>query len=171
MDRGIPTEEVLSEMRRAEPPVFYLVGTPKGRLTKMERALIGLPWQTVREGVDVKLLAQEPELYVLAQSRDRIHKERAMRRRQLKRLWARLKQISEMNLKREALLMKLGAARAQAPAAWRLLDVKVAPHGATFSYELNPKKLRQARRREGRYLLRTNLYGKSPPSCGSSISS
>ncbi len=92
----------------------------------MERALIGLPWQTVREGVDVKLLAQEPELYVLAQSRDRIHKERAMRRRQLKRLWARLKQISEMNLKREALLMKLGAACAQAPAAWRLLDVKVA---------------------------------------------
>ena len=123
MDRGIPTEEVLSEMRRAEPPVFYLVGTPKGRLTKMERALIGLPWQTVREGVDVKLLAQEPELYVLAQSRDRIHKERAMRRRQLKRLWARLIQISEMNLKREALLMKLGAARAQAPAAWRLRRV------------------------------------------------
>jgi hypothetical protein len=72
MDRGIPTEEVLSEMRRADPPVFYLVGTPKGRLTKMERALIGLPWQTVREGVDVKLLAQEPELYVLARSRDRI---------------------------------------------------------------------------------------------------
>jgi transposase len=162
MDRGIPTEEVLSEMRQADPPVFYLVGTPKGRLTKMERALIGLPWQTVREGVDVKLLAQELELYVLARSRDRIHKERAMRRRQLKRLWARLKQISEMNLKREALLMKLGAARAQASAAWRLLDVKVAPHGATFSYQLNRKKLRQARRREGRYLLRTNLCGQQP---------
>ncbi len=58
--------------------------------------------------------------------------------------------------------MKLGAAHAQAPAAWRLLDVKVAPHGATFSYELNRKKLRQARRREGRYLLRTNLCGQEP---------
>jgi hypothetical protein len=44
--------------------------------------------------VQVKLLAQEGELYVLAQSRDRVAKERAMRRRQLKRLWARLKQLS-----------------------------------------------------------------------------
>ena len=162
MDRGIPTEDVLSEMRQADPPISYLVGTPKGRLTKMERALIGLPWQTVREGVEVKLLAQEQELYVLAQSRDRIHKERAMRRRQLKRLWARLKQLSAMNLKREQLLMKLGAARAKTPAAWRLLDIKVAPHGASFSYALNRKKLRQVRRREGRYLLRTNLCGKEP---------
>ena len=147
MDRGIPTEDVLSEMRQADPPISYLVGTPKGRLTKMERALIGLPWQTVREGVEVKLLAQQQELYVLAQSRDRIHKERAMRRRQLKRLWARLKQLSAMNLKREQLLMKLGAARAKTPAAWRLLDIKLAPHGASFSYAFNRKKLRQVRRR------------------------
>src|SRR6476660_9969305 len=93
-DRGIPTDEVLSEMRQADPPVCYLVGTPKGRLGKLERQLLGLPWRAVREGVDVKLLPQAQELYVLAQSRSRIHKERAMRRRQLKRLWARLKQLS-----------------------------------------------------------------------------
>ena len=83
-------------MRQADPPVCYLVGTPKGRLGKLERQLLGLPWQAVREGVEVKLLPQEQELYVLAQSRSRIHKERAMRRRQLKRLWARLKQLSAM---------------------------------------------------------------------------
>jgi hypothetical protein len=77
MDRGIPTEEVLEEMRRADPPVFYLVGTPKGRLTKMEKALIELPWRSVRDGVDVKLLEQEQELYVLTKSRNRVHKERA----------------------------------------------------------------------------------------------
>ena len=59
----------------------------------------------------VKLLAQQGELYVLAQSRDRVAKERAIRRRQLKRLWARLKQLSTMQLTREELLMKLGAAR------------------------------------------------------------
>ena len=135
MDRGIPTEEVLAEMRQADPPVCYLVGTPKGRLSKLEKALIGLPWQTVREGVDVKLLEQEQELYVFARSRDRVHKE---------------------------LLMKLGAARAKAPAAWRLLDIKLAKDGARFSYALNRNKLRQVRRREGRYLLRTNLCGKNP---------
>jgi len=162
MDRGIPTEDALAEMRQADPPISYLVGTPKGRLGKMEQALLGLPWRNVREGVDVKLMAQEQELYVLARSRDRIHKERAMRKRQLKQLWMRLEQLSAMTLKREDLLMKLGAARAKAPAAWRLIDVKMAAHEAAFSYELNRNKLRQMRRREGRYLLRTNLCGRQP---------
>jgi transposase len=162
MDRGIPTEAVLAEMRSANPPVHYLVGTPKGRLTKLEQALLDKPWQAVRPGVDVKLLAEEQELYVLARSERRVHKERAMRRRKLKWLWARLKQLSAMKLEREALLMKLGGARAKAPAAWRLVDVEVAPHGASFSYALNRSKLRQARRREGRYLLRSNLCGRPP---------
>lgn len=164
MDRGIPTEEVLEEMRKADPPVFYLVGTPKGRLGKMEKALLDLPWRSVREGVDVKLLKQdeEQELYVLAKSRDRVAKERAMRRRQLKWLWARLAQLSAMKLTREELLMKLGAARAKARAAWRLVDVNVPASGAAFSYALDRAKLRQVRRREGRYLLRTNLCGRDP---------
>jgi hypothetical protein len=133
MDRGIPTEQVLSEMRHSDPPVSYLVGTPKGRLTKLEKSLIGLPWQTVREGVDVKLLPKEQELYVLAGSRSRIYKERAIRRRKLKWLWARLKELSAMDVSREELLMKLGAARSKARAAWRLVDVKVDPKKATFT--------------------------------------
>ena len=162
MDRGIPTEEVLAEMRAADPPVSYLVGTPKGRLSKLEKRLVTLPWHAVREGVDVKLLPQDQELYVLAQSHARINKERAMRRRKLKWLWARLKEIAAMDLDREELLMKLGAARARAWAAWRLVDVKVADEGATFSFTLDRTKLRQVRRREGRYLLRTNLTGKDP---------
>jgi hypothetical protein len=62
----------------------------------------------------VKLLAKDDELYVLAQSHDRVNKERAMRRRQLKRLWARLGQLSTMKLTREDLLMKLGAGRGRA---------------------------------------------------------
>src|SRR6516164_6806016 len=162
MDRGIPTEEVLAEMRAADPPVSYLVGTPKGRLSKLEKHLVTLPWQAVREGVDVKLLPQDQELYVLAQSHARIDKERAMRRRKLKWLWARLKEIAAMDLDREELLMKLGAARAKARMAWRLVDVALAPEGATFSFTLDRAKLRQVRRREGRYLLRTNLTGKDP---------
>ncbi|MFI4972297.1 MAG: IS1634 family transposase [Hyphomicrobiales bacterium] len=162
MDRGIPTEEVLAEMRAADPPVLYLVGTPKGRLSKLEKDLLTRPWHTVREGVQVKLLPQQQELYVLAQSHARINKERAMRRRKLKWLWGRLEQIAAMELDREELLMKLGAARAKARAAWRLLDVAVASDSAAFSFALNRNKLRQVRRREGRYLLRTNLCGKDP---------
>jgi transposase len=162
MDRGIPSEEHLAAMRAADPPVFYLVGTPKGRLTKLEKALVMLPWQAVRSGVDVKLLAQEQELYVLAQSRARIAKERAIRRRKLKWLWKRLKEIAAMEIDREELLMKLGAARSKARAAYRLIDIKIDPEKADFSFALDRDKLRQARRREGRYLLRSNLTGRDP---------
>src|SRR6058998_1766273 len=111
MDRGIPTEETLEQMRQSDPPVLYLVGTPKGRLTQLEAQLSQLPWQAVREGVQVKLLKQTAEVYVFAQSQDRVNKERAMRRRQLKRLWQRLKELQGMKLKRDRLLMKLGAAK------------------------------------------------------------
>ena len=163
MDRGIPTEEVLQQMRTSDPPVQYLVGTPKGRLTALEQALLEKPWVKARPEVRVKLLAQDEELYVFAESRDRIAKERGMRRRQLKWLWQRLKQLSTMfRLSREALLMKLGAAQSKAPAAWRLVTLEMAPHGASFGYWLNRKKLREVRRREGRYLLRTNLTESDP---------
>jgi len=168
MDRGIPTEEVLAEMRASDPPVQYVVGTPKGRLTRLEQELLAKPWQQARPGVEVKLLPQDGELYVFAQSRDRVAKERAMRRRQLKWLWKRLAKIAAMTLTREELLMKLGAARSRAPTAWRLAGIKVpnarnwAKGCMTFSYWLNRDKLREARRREGRYLLRTNLTDNDP---------
>ena len=162
MDRGIPTEEVLAQMRAADPPVHYLVGTPKGRLTRLEQALLEEPWHAARPGVQVKLLAQDDELYVLAESRDRVAKERSMRRRQLQWLWARLKKLNTMDLTRDALLMKLGAAQTKTPAAWRLIEVDVAKDGASFTYRLDRDRLRQVRRREGRYLLRTNLTASDP---------
>src|ERR1700681_4575252 len=114
MDRGVPTEAVLAEMRNSDPPVQYLVGTPKGRLNRLEKHLLQKPWQDAREGVKVKLLAEDGELYVFAQSHDRVTKERAMRRRQLKWLWKRLRQIAAMEISREELLMKLGGARSKA---------------------------------------------------------
>lgn len=163
MDRGIPTEEVLAEMRASDPPVQYLVGTPKGRLSKLEKDLLDKPWQQARPGVTVKLLPQEGELYVLARSADRVAKERSMRRRQLKQLWRRLHELAAMKkVRREDLLMKLGAARQQAPSAWPLVAVEVHATKAAFNYRLNKDKLRQVRRREGRYLLRSNLTETDP---------
>ena len=168
MDRGIPTEETLEQMRQSDPPVSYLVGTPKGRLSKLEAELTELPWQQVREGINVKLLPHQGECYVFAQSASRIGKERAMRRRQLKALWKRLPELRQRkHLKRDELLMKLGAARQQWPAAWRLVAIRVprkeeAINEQTFTWRLRKAKLRQVRRREGRYLLRTNLTGEDP---------
>jgi transposase len=162
MDRGIPTEAVLADMRTAEPPVSYLVGTPKGRLTRLEQQLTVLPWQQARVGVDVKLLPQAGEVYVLAQSHARVHKERAMRQRQLKALWKRLHQLQSMTLRRDALLLKLGAAKQQAPAAWRLVDIQLPTDTAPWRFALRKDRLREVRRREGRYLLRTNLTDTDP---------
>jgi hypothetical protein len=162
MDRGVPTEAVLAEMRNSDPPVQYLVGTPKGRLNRLEKHLLEKPWQDAREGVKVKLLAEDGELYVFAQSHDRVSKERAMRRRQLKWLWKRLQKIASMEVTREELLMKLGAARSKAPAAWRLIDIETDKQRPSFSFALNRNKLRKIRRREGRYLLRTNLTDNDP---------
>jgi transposase len=162
MDRGVPTEAVLAEMRAADPPVQYLVGTPKGRLTRLEKGFVDTPWHDARPGVQVKLLPQDGELYVFAQSTDRVAKERAIRRRQLKWLWGRLKQLAGMKLSREELLMRLGAARKQARTAWRLIAIEVAADSAALSYRLDRAKLRRARRREGRYLLRTNLTDDDP---------
>jgi transposase len=122
----------------------------------------------VREGIEVKLLPLEGECYVFAQSAARIDKERAMRRRQLKRLWQRLKELQDMKqLTRDNLLMKLGAARNQSPLAWRLVALRVPKTGEevnpeTFNWRLRKKKLREVRRREGRYLLRTNLTEEDP---------
>jgi len=162
MDRGIPTEAALKEMRTSVPPVQYLVGTPKGRLSELEERLTVLPWRQVREGVEVKIVPQDGELYVLAQSRNRVNKERAMRRRQLKNLWKRLKQLASMTLKRDALLLKLGAARQTSPSAWRLVEIAVPPKGKSLRFALRKDRLRERRRREGRYLLRTNLTETDP---------
>jgi Transposase DDE domain len=162
MDRGVPTEAVLAVMRDSDPPVQYLVGTPKGCLNKLEKQLIDLPWQEARKGVQVKLLDKDNELYVFVHSDDRVAKERAMRRRQLKRLWKRLREIAAMEIPREELLMKLGAARSKVPSAWRLIDIDIDKDRAIFSYSLNRKKLRIQRQREGRYLLRTNMTTQDP---------
>jgi hypothetical protein len=164
MDRGIPTEEVLTEMQQSETPIYYLVGTPKGRLNKLETQLLPLPWEKVRDSLNVKLLKQDKELYVLACSTSRQAKERAMRRRRLKQYWNRLKELRGQKLNRDQLLMKIGAAKKQAGNASKLVELSLpAPHQAvsweTFSFSLCKDKLRKVRRQEGQYLLRSNLIG------------
>ena len=167
MDRGIPTEDTLTSMRSSQCPVHYLVGTPKGRLTRLERAFLEQPWQQVRESVEVKLLQQEQELYILAKSQPRVLKERGMRRRRLKRLWQRLHELQRQKLTRDQLLIKLGAAKKEAGRAYHLVDIELPAAGEdvtpdTFSYTLRRDKLRLTMRREGRYLLRSNLREEDP---------
>lgn len=163
MDRGIPTEEVLAEMRKADPAVSYLVGTPRGRLTKLEQAFLTRPWKKVREAVEVKLLPLDGEVYVLSRSTGRVGKERGMRRRRLKKLWKTLKQLQkEKHLRRDELLVKLGGAKKEAGRIYGLVEIRIpkpgdAVNAETFGFSLRKEKLRTIRQREGQYLLRSNM--------------
>jgi len=167
MDRGIPTEDILCEMRKATTPTFYLVGTQRGRLTKLEKEFLKLPWARVKDSLEVKLLPQEGELYILARSEGRRKKERAMRRRRLKRLWNRLHELQQQKLTRDELLLKLGAAKADAGKAYRLVEIRVPKaeepvDAETFTFSLRKERLRGAVRTEGDYLLRSNLASEDP---------
>jgi hypothetical protein len=165
-DRGIPTEASLVKMRAMG--ASYLVGTPKGRLTRLEQALLPLPWAQVREGVRVKRLITEEDVYLLAQSDARIDKERGMRRKRLRRYIERLKALQAQKLSRDQLLMKLGAARKQAGRAAAVVTIIVAQAADTmttgsFEFKLERSRLRRVRACEGRYLLRTNIGTAQPP--------
>jgi hypothetical protein len=162
MDRGIPTEAVLEELRRGDAKVSYLVGTPKGRLTKLEKELSEKPWQEVRPQLRVKLLPRDGEVYVLAQSGARTAKERAMRRRKLKLLWHRLHELQQQNLTRDQRLEKLGAARDRAGRGVAGLVKTAVDAQGNLTFSLDRNKLRAVRGREGRYLLRTNLSADNP---------
>lgn len=167
MGRGIPTEEVIEKMKDSDPPVNYLVGTPKGRLSILENKFLDLSWEEVRDGVNVKLLDEDGEIYVLVESADRVNKERSMRCRKLRKLLLRLKQLQEQKNSRDLLLLKIGAAKKDAGRAASFIEIHVpAPQeyekDKMFTYSLQRDKLRIARRKEGRYLLRTNLTGTDP---------
>jgi transposase len=169
MDRGVPTEAVLKTMRESDPPVSYLVGTPKGRLSALEARFLEQPWEKVRDEVTVKLITQDDEVYVLARSNGRIDKERAMRIRRLKRLWKRLKQLQNQKLSRDKLLMKIGAAQKDAGRVQGLVAIVVPsaddatkPQTPDFTFTLDRNKLRIIRKREGSYLLRSNLKQSDP---------
>jgi transposase len=167
MDRGIPTEEVLTEMRNSEGPIHYLVGTPRGRLTRLEKAFLSKPWEDVRQSVQVKLVEHDNETYVLARSQDRRHKERSMRQRRLRKLIRRLRELQRQDLTRDELLLKLGGAKKEAGKAYGLLDIHTPKKdqpvtSETFYFTLDRKKLRQVRRREGGYLLRSNIKSDDP---------
>jgi transposase len=167
MDRGIPTEEVLAEMRTCGREAFYLVGTPRGRVAKYEKQWLDLAWHKVRDSVEVKLFSQDGELYVLAKSEGRQAKEIAIRRKKLARLLWKLRAMRRSCPKRDQLLMRVGAAKTEAGRAFGYVKIQLPPAGQavtrqTFTFQVDKDKLREAQLRDGHYLLRTNLVAEDP---------
>jgi hypothetical protein len=165
MDRGIPTEALLAEMRQAG--VHYIVGTPKGSLSKVEQRFLPMPWRSVHEGVLVKLLEQDAEMLVLAKSAARANKERAMRRRKLRGLFQGLLRLQSQNPTRDRLLQRLGVLKHAAGRAASLVEIQVPGEGQcvtreTFYWRLRVDVFKAVERRDGHYLLRSNITGERP---------
>jgi transposase len=167
MDRGIPTEAVLEEMRTSDREIFYLVGTPRSKVRQFEQKWLDLPWQKVRESVEVKLFAEAGELYVLAKSEGRRAKERAIRRKRLARLLRKLRAMRRNGPRRDHLLLRIGAARKEAGSAFRFLQMQLPGEGQavtrdSFQFRVDRPKLAAAELQDGYYLLRSNLVGEDP---------
>jgi transposase len=167
MDRGIPTEAVLAEMRTARQETFYLVGTSRSKVKQYERKWLELPWQKVRDSVQVKLFAEGGELYVLAKSEGRQAKEIAIRRKKLARLLRKLRAMRRSCPKRDQLLMRVGAAKTDVGRAFGFVKINLPGAGQavtreTFTFQLDKTKLKEAELRDGHYLLRTNVVAEDP---------
>jgi transposase len=167
MDRGIPTEAILTEMRRARQATFYLVGTSRAKVKQYEQKWLELSWQKLRESVEVKLFAQDGELYVLAKSEGRQAKEMAMRRKKLARLLRKLRAMRRSCPTRDQLLMRVGAAKTEAGRAFGFVKINLPKTGQavtreTFTFQLDKVKLKESELRDGHYLLRTNLVAENP---------
>jgi hypothetical protein len=165
MDRGIPTEEVLSQMR--EENIQYLVGAPRATLAKLEGKLLDLDWKQANDNVLVKLLAEDNELYVLAKSNDRKAKERAIRRYKLRRYLSGLAKLRKGCRNRDRLMEGLGALKQQAGKSVKCVDITIPPQGSrvtpdNFTYRLNRNTYRKMLLRDGTYLLRTNSAETEP---------
>ena len=164
MDRGIPTEEVLSQMR--DENIQYLVGTPRAKLAKLEDKLVDLDWKSANDNVSVKLLAEDNELYVLAKSKDRRAKERAMRKYRLRKYLAGLKKLRNNCRNRDNLIERLGALKQQAGRSSSCVDMTIPTAQkfavGSFKYKFNRAIYRKMLLRDGMYLLRTNLTETDP---------
>ena len=170
MDRGIPTEATWQAMRQSDPPVSYLVGTPRERGDQFQDQFEKRPWQKWRATIEVKLLAHEQEVHGLAKSQGRRAKEIAIRRHKLAKLLRPLRALRRPRQhpgKRDPLLHKLGAAHKEAGRAWNFVQFPVPAAGqpvnrSTFQFALWKDKLREAEARAGHSLLRAFQAGDQP---------
>lgn len=172
MDRGMVSEENLDYLR--ERDALYIVGTPKGRLRKLEKEFLHAgDWQQVEPGVEVKLVdhpdGKGKERYVLCRSLARHEKEAAMLRRQRDRLRQKLIQIDtslrKHKAKPEPIERRIGKWLGRNTAAEKVFHVEVISESGWavgLRIEEDENKLSWAQAAQGAYLLRTNCQEQDP---------
>ena len=153
-------------MRTSGREIFYLVGTPRSKVRQYEKKWLDLPWQKVRESVDVKLFTEDGDDVLAAKAKAGVPK-RAMRRKKLARLLRKLRAMQRSGPRRDQLLLRIGAARKEAGSAFRFLHLQLPSEGQSvtrhsFQFRVDRAKLIAAELQDGHYSLRSNLVGEDP---------
>ena len=168
MDRGMISKETLKFLNRSGRR--YLLATRRGELSKFAGDLRSGDWQRLEDNpdVEVKLLKRKKVHYLLARSRPRRQKERAIRRRQRRGLAKALqklqKRIEGGRLRqRDKILECVGTIKGRFPKARIFVTITVTKgNRPCLSWSWNLTKFRTALGADGDYLLRSNQGGWTP---------
>jgi transposase len=177
MDRGMVSEKNIEFLR--EGGRRYIVGTPKSMLKKFEVEVLKDDWNTIRDGLEVKVVAwpggdaddetteesdTSPETFILCRSQDRSKKEEAIMQRFEKRIEQSLTRMTARCQKQKRDPMKvereIGRLLGKNTRAAKLFDVKVTTTDSGTAL-IEWSKVEAARDwatlSAGCYLLRTNV--------------
>jgi transposase len=165
MDRGMISKDSLAFL--SQPGRRYLLSTRRHALTKFLSQLRSRRgWQRLPDNpeVEVKLLQRGKIHYLLARSKPRRSKERAMRRRQRRALAKGLKKLHDRVAqgrlkKRDKILEAIGRLKGRYPKAHSFVDIQVSDKPVSLTYSWRVAKFKEALARDGAYLLRSNQAG------------
>ena len=165
MDRGMVSKETLRFLGRDGRR--YLVAARRGELARFEKELGRDGWRRLPDNPDVqvKRLRRGRVHYLLARSKPRRHKERAIRRRQRRGLARALRKLHALIAagrlkKRDKVLERVGRLKARYPKACPFITIAVAARGrpqVSWSWKLD--RFKAALAADGAYLLRSNHGG------------
>jgi len=164
MDRGMISDDTLTFLNQRGRR--YLLATRRHELQLFQKELGKAGWQRLADhpGVAVKALQRKRVHYLLARSNDRKKKERAIRRRQRRPLAAALRRlqarIAKGRLKkRDKILEAIGRLKGRYPKAARFVKLTVSDNPLSLQIQWDVAKFKDALRRDGAYLLRSNQGG------------
>jgi transposase len=165
MDRGMISDESLKFLGGSNRR--YLLATKRGELAEFQADLGRTGWNPLPKNpqVEVKLFERESVQYLLARSRPRRRKERAIRRRQRRGLATDLKKLSALVdagklKKRDKILERVGRLKERYPKARGFVQINVtATKQPRLEWSWDQVKYRQALATDGAYLLRSNQPG------------
>jgi len=164
VDRGMIDKANLKWLK--ERGSRYIVGTPKGELKRFEQELLNGSWHEIREGLEVRCVhdGADAETFILCRSADRAAKETAMRERFEQRIEQGLQAIVRACEKQRCdpgvIERRIGRLLGKNSRAARLFSVQVdrGKSGRTVvTWSRKSAALESAKRREGCYLLRSNV--------------